>query len=275
VYQNLVRSVDAGAHESVHLAEYPDTDVDAIDEALSRQVRLAMRVSSLGRAARSKAGLKVRQPLGRVLVRTRTPEEAADLDLLGDQIADELNVLQVAPLAATESVADARVAFNAKTYGSAFGRDVPELVQAVAALSPADVQSAVEQVTVGRWQVPRAALTVEYQARPGYAVAHEAGYLVALETAITPELAAAGLARELVHRLQTMRKNAGFEIADSIDTYYQGDDEVRRVLTEHAEYVRQETLSRRLEEGEGPADAYREEQEIDGHGVWLWVRRIV
>jgi hypothetical protein len=191
---------------------------------------------------------------------------------LSDQIAEELNVQTVEVLRETSRVAEGRVAFNAKTYGRAFGRDVPELVREVAALEPESLPAG-EQVAVGRWQVPRAALSVDYQPKPGYAVAHEAGYLVALDTEVTPELAAAGLARELVHRLQTMRRSAGFDIADSIETFYQGDEEVARVLAEHGEYVRQETLSRRLEPGDAP-DGYSEEHRVDGHVVKLTVRKV-
>ncbi len=126
---------------------------------------------------------------------------------------------------------------------------------------------------MGRWEVPRAALSIEYRPQPGYAVAAEAGYLVAVTTEVTPELAAAGLARELVHRLQTMRRSAGFDIADTIAVYYQGDPDMARVLTDHKDYVSQETLARDLIEGAAP-DGYTEEQDVDGHRVRLTVRKL-
>jgi len=105
-------------------------------------------------------------------------------------------------------------------------------------------------------------------------VAEEGGYTVALDTAITPELVDEGLAREIVHRLQTMRKNAGFEIADYITTHYQGDTDITRVLRQFEGYVRQETLSRELVEGPPPEGAYVEEHKLGGQSVRLAVKRL-
>jgi len=104
-------------------------------------------------------------------------------------------------------------------------------------------------------------------------VAEEGGYTVALDTVVTPELADEGLAREIVHRLQTMRKNAGFDIADYITTHYQGDADVVRVLRQFEDYVRQETLSRELVEGPPPEGAYVEEHKLSGRSVRLAVNR--
>ncbi len=213
VYQNLVRSVDGAAPESVHLATWPEADAALVDERLMAETRLVMRVVSLGRAARSKAGIKVRQPLARVVVQTRSPAEAAGLRRLGEQVLEELNVK---------------------------------------ALVVAESASALESL----------ALTED-----------EAGYAVGLDTNITPELAAEGLARELVHRIQSLRKAAGFEISDRIVTYYEGGGRLREVLAGHGDYVRQETLSADLVEGPPPPEAYREEQKIDGQAVSLAVKR--
>jgi len=100
-----------------------------------------------------------------------------------------------------------------------------------------------------------------------------AGYAVAVNTKISPDLADEGLARELVHRIQNMRKAAGFDISDRIVTYYGGWDRAGDVLARHGDYIRQETLSSDLVEGEPPPEAYREEQTIDGRQLTLAVRR--
>jgi isoleucyl-tRNA synthetase len=102
----------------------------------------------------------------------------------------------------------------------------------------------------------------------------EAGYTVALDTKLTPELEDEGLAREVVHRIQNLRKAAGFEIADRIVTYFSGWDRLSRVLSEHGDYVRQETLSEELRPAEPPADAFTEEQKLDGQAVRLAVQRL-
>jgi isoleucyl-tRNA synthetase len=108
----------------------------------------------------------------------------------------------------------------------------------------------------------------------GYQVAYEGGYLVALSTEITPELAREGLARELVHRLQTMRKNAGFDIADYIETYYQARGPLLEAIEGFADYIKQETLSRQLTPGPPPPGAYQESQRLEGEEVTLAVKRV-
>ena len=109
--------------------------------------------------------------------------------------------------------------------------------------------------------------------REGFASAQESGYVVVVDTEVPPELRDEGLARELVHRIQSLRREAGFNISDRITTYWQGDDDVRRVLAAHAEYVRGETLSLALEESDPPSEAHRSEQTVDGHQVVLGVVR--
>jgi isoleucyl-tRNA synthetase len=224
MHQNLVCSAFPDGPESVHLAEWPQADASLIDEALMADTRLVMRVASLGRNARAKAGIKVRQPLQRVLVGVRTLAESAAVDRLALQIAEELNVKRVH-------------------------------VTPVGAGGPG----------------PEAAPELYLETYP--ALAEEGGYAVALDTAVTPELADEGLAREIVHRLQTMRKNAGFDIADYITTHYEGDAEIARVLRGFQGYVRQETLSRELVESPPPEGAYVEEHKLAGRSVRLAVRR--
>ena len=276
MYQNLVRSGDAAAPESVHLCAYPEPQVSEIDEGLRRDTRIVMRVVSLGRAARSKAGVKVRQPLEKALVKCRSADEEFAIKRFGQQIADELNVREVEVLSDEKQVAQRTLSLDTRLLGQTFGHELPELLEAQ---QQADVDEVLrvlqtgEEVAIGRWRVPKAAVNVVYAPNQGYAVAEEAGYLVASPTTITPELAAEGLARELVHRLQTMRRAAGFDIADTIETWYEGDVEVRRVMEAHDEYIRQETLSRALVAG-GAEDGYSEEQAVEGHKVRLTVRKL-
>lgn len=213
MYQNLVCSVDKEAPESVHLAQWPESDPSQVDRQLMEDVRTLMRVVGLGRAARSKAGIKVRQPLSRVVVRVRSASEGKGLKRLESQILEELNVK---------------------------------------ALELAEGGGALDGLTVAE---------------------DEVGYAVGLDTAITPELADEGLARELVHRIQSLRRAAGFQISDRITTYYQGPPRLRAVLQEHGDYVRQETLSEELVEGAPAAGAHAEEQKLDGDLITLAVRR--
>ncbi|MCL0090245.1 DUF5915 domain-containing protein, partial [Dehalococcoidia bacterium] len=111
------------------------------------------------------------------------------------------------------------------------------------------------------------------RARPGYAIADDGGYIVGISTEIPPDLAEEGLARELVHRLQTMRRSAEFDIADYIQTYYQGGATMQQVMKKFASYIKQETLSRELTEGIPPDGVYLEQHKIDGNEVVLAVKR--
>jgi isoleucyl-tRNA synthetase len=231
MYQNLVRSVDSEAPESVHLAEWPEGDAELVDEQLIHDTRLVMRVVSLGRAARSKAGLKVRQPLAVATAFVHHATQAEGLRRLEGQVLEELNVKRL-------EVIDTAEAF--------IGRNAVERPKDLLALLP-----------------------------QGAALAEdEAGYAVGIDTAITPELANEGLARELVHRIQSMRKAAGFEISDRIALYYSDAQRLRDVFDAHGDYVREETLAEEITEGRAPDGAYAEEQAVEGEKVTLAVRRV-
>ncbi|MEE8205051.1 MAG: class I tRNA ligase family protein, partial [Dehalococcoidales bacterium] len=214
LYQNLVASVSPEEPDSVHLADFPVADEKKIDKQLMADTRVAMRVSSLGRAARSQAGIKVRQPLGSVMVSLASAGEHPGLERLKQQVLEELNVKELTFAGSTDELD-----------------------------------------------------------RPGYAVSEEAGYAVAISTEITPELKDEGLARELVHRLQMMRRQADFDIADYITTYYQGDEDIKQVIETFADYIKRETLSTELVEGVPDEGVARQEFKIAGHEISLAVAR--
>ncbi len=215
LYQNLVCSVFSEAPESVHLADFPVADESKIDQRLSVDTRLVMKVSSLGRAARSKAGVKVRQPLAHVVVSVASNKEQESLERLKPQVLEELNV-----------------------KGLEFVDDMSKLE------------------------------------KEGFAVSSEGDYTVAVPTEISPELQAEGMAREVVHRLQIMRRAAGFDIADHIVTYYQGDAYIRQVLKDFAGYIKQETLSRELVEGIPEQGVFSESHRLGGYDILLGVKRL-
>jgi isoleucyl-tRNA synthetase len=231
IYRNLVLSVDSSAPDSVHLSRFPVADPSMIDQQLMDATRLAMRFSSMGRAARSKAGLKVRQPLAGMVVKTRATEEEQYLGWVAAQVLEELNVKVL--------------------RGSGEEPDLYRQAQAEAGENTDVI------LRVGH-----------------YSVALEAGYMVAVDSAITPELAQEGLARELAHRIQNLRKDADFDITDRIITYYQGPEEVFQVMRNHADYIRQETLSDNLVPGAPPDDGGSETQKVEGMAVTLGVRRV-
>ncbi len=246
MYQNLVRSVQPDAPESVHLADFPVAEEGLVDQELMDATRIAMRISSMGRGARSRAGVKVRQPLSKLLVRPRYSRESPHLEQVAPQILDELNIKELE--ISVEEGAGERLYQRALEAASNLkkGKEPHQSSGQVEAVLPLDP----------------------------YWIALEGGYMVALETTITPELAREGLARELVHRIQDMRKKAGFQITDRIHTYYQGPSSVDEVMSAYSGYIMQETLSEQLVAGEAADGSYHTTQSVDGMEVTLGVRQI-
>ncbi len=215
IYQNLVRSVDPDAPMSVHLTDYPVADVTKIDASLNRSMELVMNLSSLGRAARAKAGIKVRQPLTRALIGVSDEQERGSVVALSEHIKDELNVKDV---------------------------------ECVASLD--DSQS-------------------------DCVVASDERYSVGVITGLSGDLMAEGFARELVRRLQTMRRAAGLEISDHIEVYYQTDEILADVFERFADYIKQETLCRKLHRSAPPTDAASQILKLSGNEIELGIRRAV
>ena len=247
MYQNLVASVDPEAAESVHLAPFPTADRALVDETLMEATRLAMRVSSMGRGARSRAGLKVRQPLSRVVVVPRSEDEERHIAEVRTQILEELNIkeLEVAP---GPSDGDGGNGLYRRALEAASGGE-------------------------GRADGGAAQAGAIVNVDP-YWVSIEGGYMVAIDSTITPELADEGLARELVHRVQSLRRGAGFEITDRIVIYCQGPEPVRDVGDRFADYIQQETLSEGLVYAEPADGAHAETQVLEGMEVVLGVKRV-
>ncbi|MDP2660120.1 MAG: DUF5915 domain-containing protein, partial [Dehalococcoidia bacterium] len=277
VYRNLVCSVDPSAPESVHLADYPIADASMINRGLMDDTRLIMKIASLGRAARSKASLKVRQPVAEVVVRPRNPQERASLERLASQILDELNVKSLRFLDREEEVMDYGVKPNLPLLGPKYGKEMARIVAALRAMEPSAVASAQrrgQSLSLDTFTILPEEVIVEARPKAGFAAAQEGDWLVAVTTVLTPELVSEGLAREIVHRVQSMRKSAGFDIADKITTYVQGGEAMKGAIARFASYVKQETLSVEIAEGEPPEGAYREEHEIEGEAVLLAVQRV-
>ncbi len=277
IYQNLVRSADNRAPVSVHLHPYPQADSTLLDESLLRDMALVREVVELGRAARNKAGLKVRQPLSEALVNLPDPAAKSGLATLAGQIQEELNVKTVRFVDNLSDLMESTVKGKMSLLGPKYQRELPHVLDALKRANPTLVARDVEAgkaVTVDGYTLAPEEIEVSVADRPGLSVAVEDGLAVGVSTTLTTELIQEGLARELVHRIQTMRKAADFRIEDRITTYFETTDPiVREVVDRFGAYIKTETLSRDLCAGAGPSDAYRERVSLDGHGVTLAVSR--
>jgi isoleucyl-tRNA synthetase len=250
LYQNLVRGMDDDAVDSVHLSRWPAVEADLIDEQLSADMALVQKVASLGHAARQAASLKVRQPLAQVVVRVRTEEEKAGLKRLEGQLLSELNVKSLTFADAASDLVDVQVHALPKQLGQKYGRGFPKIRSALAGMDQMALASrfqageTVEFAIDGEtYAVEPGDVDVRSAPRVGYSVAEEGGYLVAVTTELTPELVREGYSRELVRRIQQLRKDAGLEISDRIATYIIASPLVHQVLENYGDYVREETLT--------------------------------
>ena len=250
VHQNLVRGVDASAPVSVHMSDWPEPDPAARDDALLTEVDVVQRVVGLGRAARNSSGVRVRQPLSRLLVRTPDEASAAFVARHEAQILEELNVKAVEMLAADAELVSYRIKPNLPRIGKRFGKRVPAIrdalsaadgsaiAAAVAAARPFEVEAGGETISFEPEDV-----LVESTSAEGYACAEEGGYLVGLDTSLTEALEREGLARELVRTVQDARKQAGLDVSDRITLRIDGTPEVAAALDAHRGYVMDETLA--------------------------------
>ena len=264
MYRNLTASL-ANGRESVHLEDYPEADSSLVDEGLNEVTRLAQRVSSMGRAARSKAQIKVRQPLEKVLVGTRTQQERDFLDAAMPQILDELNIRTLEVIEGESDVQEVVVQPNLPVLGPKYGPKVGEIREALGALTPEQSAKFAETdyvMEVAGVQIGGDDVLITRRDTPGVTAVSDGGFLVAISTEVTPELLLEGQARELVHRIQSMRRDAGFDIADRILTYYYGED-LSEIIAAHGEYIKQETLSTYLIRSPAPDDAHVEEMSFD------------
>ncbi|MCB0254824.1 MAG: isoleucine--tRNA ligase [Anaerolineae bacterium] len=285
IYQNLVRealavlpgTASAETPESVHHTGWPQADAALVDARLLADMDLARAVVSLGHADRVAANVKVRQPLAGIKV--VAAGKAESLARFADLIADELNVKDVGLAEGEAELVTYRILPVNKTLGPRFGKEFPAVRQALSVADPYAVAAAVAagqpiSVTINGREVILAAEDVLVQAepRPGFQVTNDPqrGIVVALDTTITPALRQEGLAREVVRRLQQMRKDAGFELSDRIHTtWLTGDEDLAAAIEAQAAYIMQETLSLSLERSLPGSDAHSETAEIDEATVAL------
>ena len=274
LYQNLVRSVDNSAPESVHLAEWPEVLPEMIDEALNRDMALVMKLVSLGHSARQKANRKVRQPLAEVAFSLGNVTERKAVETYAELFMDELNVKHVRLLdAATEAVSHT-VKPLPKQLGQKYGNKFPALQKAILAMNAEEVAKTLMsgqvlnvRVDGSDYGILSEEVEVKAQAKEGFAVAEEGAYVAALVTELTPELVQEGLAREFVRRVQDLRKTSELEVADRIELFVEASPGLRSALEAHKEYITTETLASNLQFRNPPAGASIAEDSFDSETV--------
>jgi isoleucyl-tRNA synthetase len=269
LWRNLTEA-DEGA--SVHLADWPTTDDSLVDPELEAQMALARRLTSLGRAARSEAGVKVRQPLARALV--FLPADAPAI--LRAMVADELNVDEIDTADELSEVIEFELVPNFRTLGPRLGERVKELKGALAALDGAAAASELEagrpiKVMLGGEEVELSPedVTLRVRGQQGFAVSRDSGEVVALDLNMTEDLRKRGLVREVIRLIQDLRKNSGLEVSDRIRLRLVALDSI----VEFFDLIAREVLATQVltEPGEGEGTLL-ELEDLDGivqARVWL------
>ncbi|TME26604.1 MAG: isoleucine--tRNA ligase, partial [Chloroflexi bacterium] len=242
LYQGLVRSAVPSAEASVHHTVYPEPRPERIDDELERRMRTVRRVVELGRAARSSAGVKTRTPLPKLIVVFDAGDRDSGLlderSELADIVKDELNVKAIEVRDRAEGLVKEVIKPDLKVLGPKLGKDLPRVRKA---LSEGRYERRDGTIAVEGFILSDTEVLLSHEGVGGHAVARDAGATVALETRLTPELEIEGLARELAHHLNNMRKEAGLEISDRIALRYTGD--LAAAIERHRDFVAEESLA--------------------------------
>ena len=248
IYQNLVVGLDKNAPESVHLCLWPEVDENAINKELEKEMDLAYKIVKLGRSARNSANIKNRQPLSEMLISIdNLPKYYEDI------VKEELNVKKVELGAEMSQYVDFEIKPNLPVLGKEYGKLIPQIRAKLAEMNQMDLATKVkngksEYIEIGDTQIELTAdnLLVTMQGKEGFAFSGEGEIGVILETTITPELRKEGYVREVLSKVQNMRKDKGFEVLDNINLYVAGSEELEAVIKENEELIKHDTLAKKV-----------------------------
>ncbi|HVR80140.1 MAG TPA: isoleucine--tRNA ligase [Acidimicrobiia bacterium] len=273
LYQDLVARHYPDSVSSVHHRDFPDADSSLIDTGLEEAMAVVREVVHLGRTLRKKEGHRVRQPLGRLTVLTRDPRLAGSIETHTDVIAEELNVKEVVTSSDEGELVVLSAKANFRKLGPLLGADMNQVAAAIAELDHAQLESVLGggTVTAAGRELGGDDLLIERTAREGTIVETGNHVAVALDTRISDELLHEGVARELISRLQRMRREADLDVTDRIAVSWSSEDPtIRAAISAHRELLASEVLAALVEE----ADQLDEQFEIDDRPVALRISRV-
>lgn len=273
IYQNLTH----GEKGSVHLSDYPTFDESLIVSDLEEHMALVMDIVSLGRACRNKVQIKVRQPLHQILVDGR---RKAMLQPMENLVKEELNVKHVHYIDNLDEYVNYQVKPNLPVLGPKYGKLLKAISGGLAQANPGALVRTLRSegavtLTVDGQNLPltEGDLYITVQEREGFTVEMNNENFVILDTELNDELVMEGLARELISKIQTMRKNADFEILDRIRVEYTSDQEVKKAVDGYLNYIKEETLADTVDRVMEPGTDY-EEWDLNGHQAFIKVARV-
>ena len=274
IYQNLVRKIDADAPESIHLCDFPAVHEEMIDQELEDRMDEVLKVVVMGRAARNTAAIKNRQPIGRMFVKGRVlPEFYQEI------IEDELNVKTVEFTDDVRAFTSYTFKPQLKTVGPKYGKLLGRIRQALTEIDGNEAMDTLNETGAltfdfdgQKVELTKDDLLIDMAQKDGFVSEGDNTMTVVLDTNLTPELIEEGFVREIVSKIQTMRKEAGFEVMDHIAVYEEGNDRIESILKENEETVRGEVMADRIQYGQ--TSGYVKEWNINGEKVTLGVEKL-
>ena len=275
MYQNLVRSVDKDAIESIHLCDFPTVNEAWIDKDLEADMKELLEIVVLGRACRNTANIKNRQPIGTMYVKA----EKKMSEFYTDIIADELNVKEVKFADDVESFISYSFKPQLRTVGPKYGKLLGGIRQALtdingtAAMNELRTNGVLKlNINGNDVELTEEDLLIETAQTEGYVSESDGETSVVLDTNLTPELIEEGFVREIISKIQTMRKEAGFEVMDKIVVYAHGNDKIQDVMKAHEDEIKSEVLADEMVLGE--TDGYVKEWNINKEAVTMGVKKL-
>jgi isoleucyl-tRNA synthetase len=281
IYQNLVQNVDPQAEESVHHTSFPVPNSDLQDPKLIKEMDLVLRLVSLGHAARNQSGVKVRQPLSEVAFSVGHASESEIVGKYSQIIQEELNVKDVRLLDTAAEAVKYRLKPLPRQLGQKYGSRFPGIRQAILALdSEVTAQILLEGRSINildqgeELVIQPDEVEVQIEAHEGFSAAAEGAYLAALVTELSKELELEGLAREVVRRIQDLRKQADLKVDARIRVQYQASGFLEQSIESYREYIERETLAQELVAHSSPEGEFLTRHEFDGQDLAISIERI-
>ena len=275
IYQNLVRSVDKDAPESIHLCDFPTVNEAWIDKDLEADMKELLEIVVLGRACRNTANIKNRQPIGTMYVKA----EKKMSEFYTDIIADELNVKEVKFADDVESFISYSFKPQLRTVGPKYGKLLGGIRQALTDINGTAAMNELRSNGVLKLDIngndvelTEEDLLIETAQTEGYVSESDGETSVVLDTNLTPELIEEGFVREIISKIKTMRKEAGFEVMDKIVVYAHGNDKIQDVMKAHEDEIKSEVLADEMVLGE--TDGYVKEWNINKEAVTMGVKKL-
>ncbi|MDT0645597.1 isoleucine--tRNA ligase [Zunongwangia sp. F260] len=253
LYKDLNQATNKETFESVHLAKFPEFEEKFVDKSLERKMEKAQTISSLVLSLRKKEMIKVRQPLQRVMIPVLDERQKEEILAVQDLIKSEVNVKELELIDDASGILVKQVKPNFRVLGPRFGKDIKLIVSKINQFTPEDIAQVEREgsidIEVNKKMINLAAdeLEVTSQDIEGWTVASSGNITVALDVSISPELKKEGVARELINRIQNMRKDSGFEVTDIINVTLQKDGMIEDAVNENLTYIKNETLTANLE----------------------------